>query len=288
VLFGGPVDFFTTIELENTNLLKMTWNFKLFIGLALPWAFFALTNPQVSQRMFVSNDVKSLKRMVTYFAIFGLIYTIITTLLGFAAANYLPGLEAADSAMPNLLTEVPTILAIVIFIGIFAAASSTLGSIVLTLSSMTTRDIASTIKPDISEYKQLIIGKTTIIGIILICIVFANLRLNLIAILSAMASGGLLVTAPPLIGTFFWKRGTAKGAFTSMLVGGSLTAFLYMNGEFEWLYLQGYYPFGWWPSIWGLGVTVILFIIVSLLTQPPEDAEKFIESINEEMEKEGF
>lgn len=125
--FGGPVSFFNTLQSQNPGLLKMSWDPKLFIGLSLPWAFFALTNPQVSQRLFVSKDVDSLKRMIIYFSLFGLIYTVITTLLGFSAGNILPGLDKADQAMPVLLTQVPQILALIIFLGIFAAASSTLG-----------------------------------------------------------------------------------------------------------------------------------------------------------------
>lgn len=287
-LFGGPIDFFTTVQADTPELLRVTWDFKMFFGLALPWAFFALTNPQVSQRMFVSKNIKSLKRMVIYFSIFGLIYTVITTLLGFAAANYVPGLETADTAMPALLAEVPTILALIIFIGIFAAASSTLGSIVLTLSSMTTRDIAKKIKPGISEKVEMWIGRSVIPIVIIICIIFASLRLDLIAILSAMASGGLLVTAPPLIGAFFWKRGTAKGAFSSMAVGGFLTGLLYLNGEYHMFSINGYYPFGWWPPVWGLLTTILIFVGVSLATEPPEDVDEFMEEVEDEMEKHGF
>ncbi|MFW6040279.1 MAG: sodium:solute symporter family protein [Thermoplasmatota archaeon] len=279
VFFGGPVSFFTTIELQNPDLLKMNWSFKMFIGLSLPWAFFALTNPQVSQRMFVSKNVKSLKKMIIYFAIFGLVYTIITTLLGFSAANHIPGLADADEAMPALLGNVPTLLALIIFISIFAAASSTLGSIVLTLSSMTTRDIATAFNKELSERAQLIIGKTTIIVIIVVCIFFASLRLNLIAILSAMASGGLLVTAPSLIGTFFWKNGTAEGAIVSMAVGGTLTGAMYVGN---------YYPLGWWPSIWGFVITILLFVGVSYFTETPEKTDKFLNEVDKEMEKHGF
>ncbi len=278
-IFQGPVNFFSTISSQNPELLQFTWSIEMFIGLSLPWAFFALTNPQVSQRMFVSKDVKSLKNMVIFFSLFAFIYTIITSLFGFAIANHIPGLAVADQAMPTLLSQVPTVLAVIIFVGIFAAASSTLGSVILTLSSMTTRDLAQPLGKNLSEKQQLLIGKSTIVLLILVCIIFASLRLELIAVLSAMASGGLLVTAPALIGTFFWKKGTSQGAIISMLVGGFVTGSMF---------IFNIYPLGWWPSIWGFVVTIILYIGVSLATSPPEKAEEFLEVVDEEMKKNGF
>ncbi|MFW5898560.1 MAG: sodium:solute symporter family protein [Candidatus Saliniplasma sp.] len=278
-IFNGPIDFFSTISIQNPELLRFTWDIETFIGLSLPWAFFALTNPQVSQRMFVSKDVKSLKKMVIYFSIFAFIYTIITTLFGFAIANHIPGLATADSAMPKLLAQVPAVLAVIIFVGIFAAASSTLGSVILTLSSMTTRDLAQPLGENFSEKQQLLIGKGTIVVLIFVCIIFASLKLELIAVLSAMASGGLLVTAPALIGTFFWKRGTAAGALTSMMGGGIVTGSMF---------IFNIYPFGWWPSIWGFMVTIILYVSVSLFTSPPEGSDEFLEAVEQEMEKHGF
>ncbi len=280
--FGGPSGFVTQITTEQSHLLELNWDLSMFIGLTLPWAFFALTNPQVSQRMFVSDSVKSIKKMILYFSIFALVYTIITTLLGFSIAG--TGLEVGadpDSAMPVLLGNVPIILALVVFVSIFAAATSTLSSITLTLSSLGSRDLVKKIKPSISEKLEVYSGKIIIILILLSCIVFANLRLDMIAVLSSMASGGLLVMAPSIIGSFFWKRSTTEGALSSMVVGGVITASMYIAGE-------AYYPLGWWPSFWGLLVTLGLFVGVSLMTEPPEGTEEFLDEVEEGVEKHGM
>jgi len=272
--FGSPSGFFTTITTENSNLLKLNWNPRLFIGLALPWAFFALTNPQVSQRMFIPDKVSSIKRMIIYFSIFGFIYTIISTLFGLQAANLLPGLTNPDKAMPVLLTKIPTALGLIIFIGIFAAATSTLGSIILTLSSAVSRDIVHNFKPSISEKLELFSGKLFIPLLLGATVVFAWVQPGLIAVLSSMASGGLLVTAPALIGAFFWKQGTGAGALTSMVAGGIITGVMYA---------KGFHPLGWWPSVWGFGVTVFLFLVVSLFTNAPGIAEEFVNTTNKRM-----
>jgi len=60
--FGGFNQFFQVIQNDHSDLLaadKMPY--QRFLGLTIPWLFFALTNPQVAQRMFISRDKKSLK-----------------------------------------------------------------------------------------------------------------------------------------------------------------------------------------------------------------------------------
>ncbi len=277
--FGSPAGFFSTVMKESPELLRISWDIEKFIGLSLPWAFFALSNPQVSQRMFVSENITSLKRMIIYFSIFGFIYTIITTLLGFSAANIVPGLSEADMAMPALLSKVPTVLGLVVFVGIFAAATSTLGSIILTLSSMGVRNIANPLKPELSEGREMLVGKAIIPLLIVVCILFARLRLDLIAVLSSMASGGLMVTVPAFIGAFFWKEGTASGAIWSMVIGGTITASLYISG---WNLL------GIPPAVWGIISTTAIFVVFSKLTETSEEGVEFIEYIEKKKEEHRF
>ncbi|KXB05495.1 hypothetical protein AKJ50_00770 [candidate division MSBL1 archaeon SCGC-AAA382A13] len=277
--FGSPIEFISTISTQNPELLKINWSFKRFLGLSLPWAFFALSNPQVSQRMFVSENIASLKRMIIYFSIFGFIYTIITTLLGFSAANILPGLEVADQAMPALLKKVPISLGLIVFVGIFAAATSTLGSIILTLSSLGTENIVKPLKPEISENTRIFIGRIIILGLLIICVGFSALKFNLIAILSSMASGGLLISVPAFFGAFFWREGTDIGAIWSIIIGGTITGALYISG---------WNPFGWWPPIWGLLISTSIFIGLSLITETPEKADEFINHLEKEIDKHNF
>lgn len=271
--FGSPLEFGRELVLKRPELLQMRWQPAFFIGITLPWAFFALTNPQASQRMFIAADGGSLRRMVVYFSLFGLAYTLITTLFGFQASLILPELENADRAMPLLLAHLPAAMSLLIFIGIFAAAASTLGSIVLTLSSIVSRDVFRVMAPKASEQTELIVGKVFIPVIVAACVVFAWMQPGLIAVLSSMASGGLLVAAPALIGAFFWRRSGTYGALVSILVGGIITGIMYGTGM---------RPLGWWPSVWGALISAALFIAVSLFERPPKSAGTFLETVGRE------
>ena len=271
--FGSPDGFVQEIEIQNPASLQVSWSFPMFLGLTLPWMFFAITNPQVSQRLFIPRDKGSLRKMVVGFSIFGFIYTIICAILGIASSTIHPGLSVRDQAMPTLLTHVPEIIALVILVGITAAAISTINSIVLTLSSMFSRDIYGAHRRE--EEKELLVGKLIIPLILVVCFIFAQFEWKSIVVLSTMSSGGLLMLLPTILGTFFWKRGTASGALASIGFGGLITGGLY---------IMDIKPFGQWPPVWGILVATALFVSISLITEPPKEAE-FVDKIREEMKK---
>ncbi len=269
-----PQGFVKTLS-ATPELLKVNWSMSLFIGLTLPWAFFAVTNPQVVQRLYTPKNPRSLRNMILGFSFFGLVYTLICGLLGFSMAMISPGLENADQAMPLLLSKVPVSLGLVVTVSIMAAAVSTLNSVVLTLGSMFGRDVARPLFKGLSERGELMVGRIMIPVITLACFAFAQFRFDLIVVLSSMASGGLLMQLPAVIGAFFWKRATAWGALSSLVLGGSVVAFLSM---------ANLKPMGQWPSVWGLAVSTLAFILVSLMTSPPE-TDLFFDGMNGEIAK---
>ncbi|MBT2218286.1 sodium:solute symporter family protein [Virgibacillus dakarensis] len=280
---GGFGSFFATLQTDHPDALSVPgngyFNFLTFLGLTLPWFFFSLSNPQVSQRMFMPASLKGLRQMLIGFLVFGFIYTFVSVLWGFSALQMFPDLTTADLATPKLLSSdlVPPVLGVIVMIGILAAAVSTIDSIMLTLSSMVARDVYGNLQKDASDAKQLRVGKIVIPIIAILAFAFAELELNLIAILSVAASSGLIVTVPAFFGTFFWRRGTAAGVISSVSIG----AVLVMMLEFT-----GLKPFGLAAGIWGLIISTVLFIGVSLATKAPvKKAELFITILKTKPEK---
>jgi SSS family solute:Na+ symporter len=281
---GGFVEFFASISTQYPEFLTVPgpgfFSFKTFLGLSLPWFFFSISNPQVSQRLFIPRDLSAMKTMIKGFLGFGFIYTLISVIWGFSAKLLIPGLENADMATPQLLASeyVPTILALTAMIGITAAAISTIDSIMLTLSSLVVRDLFNKFEDqdNLKQLRQLKIAKIAIIIIALLGMLFAFQELDLIASLSVAASVGLMVVVPSMFGAFFWKGATAAGSLSSIIIG-SFTA----------VYLQfsGWRPFGHSAGVWTLIVCVIVFITVSLFTEAQkEKADEFIDYLNQECE----
>lgn len=268
---GGPLAFVTTLERDHGPWLSVPgpgyFDIATFIGLSLPWFFFSISNPQVSQRLFVPRSIASMRVMVLGFLCFGFVYTLLSIVWGFSALVLFPGLENPDLATPRLLSSgiVPPLLAVVVMVGITAAAISTVDSILLTLSSMLSRDIYANLARRRDEARQLLAGRLVIPAIALLAFLFARLRLDLIAVLSVASSAGLLVMVPAIVGAFFWRRGSAAGAGWSMVIGAVVVLLLQFGG---------WRPLGQWPGVWGLAVATMVYVGISVATRPAEEGAR--------------
>ncbi len=250
---GGVSSFFQIIQNDHTELLaanKMPYH--RFLGLTVPWLFFALTNPQVAQRMFIPKDQKSLKTMIIGFSIFGLIYTLIVVHLGLAARHIFPEVTNTDMITPLILEKTPVLLALIVFLGIVAASVSTINSIILTLSSMCTVDIYSQLF-EVEEKTKLIFGKIMVPVIAILAFFFSLGKFGIIVELSVMSSAGLLALAPSYFG-IFWPKRDLIAALSSIIIGGLSVITMYF---------MGYYPLGIWPGVWCIIISTIIFIVIS-------------------------
>lgn len=272
---GGFAVLFDKLSQVDGQVLAMPgpgfFSFATFLGLTVPWFFFSLSNPQVSQRLCMLKSMRAMRQMLIGFLVFGFIYTLVSVLWGFSALVAFPGLAKADLATPTLLGSVYVlpVLAVVVMIGIIAAAVSTIDSIMLTLSSMVARDVYAHAARGAGEDRQLRMGKWMLPVIAVVAFVFAQLQLNLIAVLSVAASTGLAVTVPAIIGAFFWRRGTATGSLLSIVGGGVVVLAMYL-GKVA--------PLGFSAGVWVLPVSTLLFVVGSLVTAPPQErAHSFLQ-----------
>jgi len=289
--FGGFAEFFARMNRDIPELLSGPglFKFNVFVGLALPWLFFSISNPQVTQRLFVPQSVKAFKQMIGGFLVFGFLYTLVSVFWGFGARLLIPDLQSADLATPALLALpiIPRLIAVIVMVGILSAAISTIDSILLSLSSMAARDILKAgFAAGMTEASELRLGKLIIPILAVVFFVFAYWAAGksglafMIAPLASAASAGLLMAVPAIVGAFFWRRATAAGALGSML-GGSIVVLI--------LQLTGTKPLGVWPGVWGLAAGILLYIAISLFTQAPaEKAEEFIGYLEKNLQKYRF
>lgn len=274
---GGVGEFIELTATERGEWLAVPgpglFDFTTFIGLTLPWFFFSISNPQVSQRLFTTESLGALRTMIAGFLILGFVYTLISVLWGFAALHLVPDLDQPDLATPTLLASdaIPVPIAVVLMIGIVAAAVSTVDSILLTLGSMVARDVYRPLASGRRGPTEIVIGKLVVLAVTALALAFAWLRLDLISVLSVASSTGLLVTVPAIVGAFFWRGGTAAGALSSVAIAGvTVTA----------LQLTGTNPLGVPAAVWGLALALALFLGVSRATKPPtEKARAFVDDI---------
>lgn len=286
---GGLGSFLERIEAERGAWLAQPgpglFSFWTFVAFTLPWFFFSLSNPQVSQRLFTVRDPRAMRTMIVGFLSFGLVFTLISILWGFAALLKLPELGNPDLATPGLLATgaVPVWLAVLLIVGILAAAITTVDSIALSLASMVGRDVYRARLRDPSDAKELLVGKIVVLVMITAAALFATLELQLITVLAVTSSAGLMVTVPAIVGAFFWRGATRAGALASVF-GGTLLVAWFKSAPFNpWVVGR---PFGIPDVVWIFAATVILYVVVSWLTRPPADRGRaFIDDLRPELDR---
>ncbi|RKX76751.1 MAG: sodium:solute symporter family protein [Spirochaetes bacterium] len=232
------------------------WTPARFINLTLPWCFFALTNPQVSQRLFILRDRNALKRMIILFGIFGFLYTLIVTLMGFSAKygtikGIFPQIADRDSVIIEVLdlmmSRFTTWIALPLALSIVFASVSTANSIILSLASMFSRDVASQ-RENVWWGRIFIIILTAVVGI------FSLTRPAYLVELSVASSKILLCFVPLFFGLFHWGKG---GRYTGIfaLVGGAsagiVTSFFGLS----------------WGSVYTIIIAFILFFLGNVVDE---------------------
>ncbi|RLF91798.1 sodium:solute symporter family protein [Thermococci archaeon] len=227
------------------------WTPVKFISLATPWFFFSLTNPQVLQRVFVPKNKLALGRMIVLFGSFGLVYTVLVTLLGlelrFLTENgVFPKILDRDLVTPTLLGLVPEWLLIAVSLSIVAAAITTANSIVLTLSSMLSRDV-------LGEKRRVVVGKMGIVGLTIMVMAFASKRPDYIVELAVLSSTILLCQLPSILGTIHLKK-TGKHSSIFSMISGFLTSTL--------MAIYSLNPLGIPYSVWTLLISLSVYLLL--------------------------
>jgi len=202
------------------------WTLPTFAAFSLPWVFFAVTNPQALQRLYMPKDEKALRDMIKWFGVFGLTYTIIVTLIGLLAyaASATGAIDMsiplspkyADRVTPTLLTYTGPLLGSIVFTSIIAAAVSTADSILLTLASSASQDLTP---PGASERARRAAGVATMIVVGLMMAAIALARVAYIVKLSVLSSLILLGLAPPILGLLAGLRPRPVFTGIAMLSG---------------------------------------------------------------------
>lgn len=186
------------------------WTFERFISLTIPWIFFALTNPQVLQKVYVSNNEKSLTKGIILFLIAGFILTITMVLVGLGGA----GLYKLSTKDPNMIT--PMLMSnfsidfqLALALAVWAAALSTFNSILLTLASI--------IDVDLIGKRSVKIGRMAILGITVIVGIFSFYTVAPVVILAVSSSAALLYLAPILIVSILRGLSRKEASFLTLL-----------------------------------------------------------------------
>lgn len=221
--------------------------------------------PHAIQRIYAAGSELTLKRSLTWMAWAPFVTSGFVFLIGIIGIKAYPGLSEGDSEqlvgmMANHIASQNGFFywaMIILFGGIIAAIVSTADSVLLTLSSVISKDIYGRyINKSASDQKQIFIGK--IIGVViviglLILAWYPPATLYQIFILKFEL---LIQIAPAFIIGLYWKQMHAAAVFIGMLVGTIVASYMAF---------ASLTPFGIGSGLWGLFVNTILAVVFSLI-----------------------
>jgi SSS family solute:Na+ symporter len=206
-----------------------------------------------------------------------LLLTLAAGLIGYVGITVFPGVEP-DTVTVQFIQALPLLLAGPMAAAGAAAAKSTADSILLTIGSIYVKDIHAPFVQSVGSQRRLV-GITRIVTVAftaLATIAAINPPELLLQYVLDLSFPGFLLLLPVTAAAVYWRRATSQGAI-SALVAGLITLVL---TTFVWSNALNIYP-----GIWGLVVSSVVLIIVSLLT-PPTDKEitdrihGFLESVD--------
>jgi Na+/proline symporter len=224
-----------------------------------------VATPEKLVRLYSMKDMRHLRRgvLLAIVAATGLNLTIFVIAL--AAIILFPGLPTGDLAMPMVARAVlPPLLGGLLLAAIAAAIMSTVSALLLVAGSALARDLYGTFRPASSDRKRLLVGRVGIlvVGIAPLLLVLSGVGRGelvqfIVLLYTAVMASSFFV---PVVLGVYWSRATKAGALASM-AGGVLTCFAW----------KVFGAPGVDPVLPGLAVSLVLFILVSLVTTRPSD-----------------
>jgi SSS family solute:Na+ symporter/sodium/pantothenate symporter len=259
------------------------------IGLAVSfffmWAITGMGQPSTMVRLMAFRDSRTLRYSILYLTVYNFAIYVPLVLIFIAARAILPDLSKTDEVMPRLVVTLANpYVAGLILAAPYGAVMSTVSGWLLIISSGLVRDLYQRfLRPAASEkeIERASYAATVAVGVVVALLALRPpeyLQLIVVFSSSGMASAFLM---PAVLGAF-WRRANHQGAIAAMAAGASTTLLLYLTG-----YLMGlsgydpgigasggvfvpYYLGGLDPCVWGLGVSLVAGVTVSLLTAPPD------------------
>jgi SSS family solute:Na+ symporter len=229
------------------------------VTLLVTYTLGLLIGQDIWQRVFTARTPKVATWGGIVSGLYCLIYAFAGALIGMATKSLLPGIGEKDTAFATAVEQfLPMGVRGLVLAAALAALMSTSSGALIASSTVAANDIwprltgRSGSKEDVHTNRLF----TLVLGVI--AIVLAMLVEGVIAALTVaynLLVGGLLVA---IVGGLVWKRGNRQGALASM-ASGALTVVIVMftNG------LEANEVI-----FYGLGVSLVFHVVVSLLTPP--------------------
>jgi SSS family solute:Na+ symporter len=241
------------------------WSPAMVLTTALVIGLGGFSWPQISQRMYATRSLKTIKTLAVIFPIAALFVNIPPIFIGLAGRVQYPNLKNADLVFPMMMNElIPPAIGIIILLAIMSAIMSTVSGMVLSITSILVRDVwVRFFDPKAATDARINkISRFMLVLVVAGALAFVFWGPKTLVGLLIDASGPIMMQVLiVLAGGLYWKRATKEGAIVSMIASELFLILLWTKAIV--IPIKGIHN-GVWAMILGVG----LYIVVSLVTKP--------------------
>ncbi|MDH3709249.1 MAG: sodium:solute symporter family protein [Cyclobacteriaceae bacterium] len=203
--FGGVRAMFEEVEIVNEALLsvpgpKGLFDFQFLLGSMIAISLMPYTQPQISTRLVILKNVKSLYKMAISLGIFGIIIILPTAFMGMYGAVLYPEFSTSEFLNKTYIGDQTNFVASVVMIGIIAAAISTSDSQLFALGG----ELRSILKGE--DRKMVKYARVGIFFFALIALLFALMSSDELALLARTSFAGTALLAPMILTGIFYDH----------------------------------------------------------------------------------
>ncbi len=235
--------------------------------------------PHIFQRFYTAKSVKTAKLTAALTPFQGIL-NVAVTIIGLAGILLVTKTIKADEVLIEVLREHTSLWFFgIVCAGAMAAAMSTGSTVIHSIASMTGKDIyCRYVNPKASPNVVTNITRFAVLFFSALAYIFALKTPATLVYILLMAYGGISQFLPAVVGALFWPRANTKGVLAGLIVGLVITGiFTFSSGNLK-------HPLGIHAGFWGLCINFLIFLIVSITTNPdPQNVvSKFFEKISRE------
>lgn len=258
-----------------------TW-YAFFLGYPVLGIWYWCTDQTIVQRVLGAKSSVDAQKGALFAGLLKILPLFIIILPGVLAyALFQEQISHPNETLPVLIQNLlPSGLKGLFAAALLAALMSTVSAALNSCSSLVSLDIIKRVNKDVTESAQIYYGRITAVVVMILAILWSTQAARFDSIFQAINDIGTAI-APPISAVFllgvFYRRGTKDAAYYTLLIGFILGIALFLL-DFEPVSGQKFIshglgiPFlmrGWWLFC----ISVVLFVIISQFTSPPEQAQ---------------
>lgn len=265
--------------LQKSNPAGLPW-YAVFLGYPILGIWYWCTDQTIVQRVLGAKSERDAQLGPLFTGLLKILPVFIMVFPGVIGYVLFKDIIGNDSnqTLPVLITQlVPTGLKGLISAGLLAALMSTIAAALNSSATLVAVDVVKRIKPEISDEKQIRIGRVSAVVVMLLAAAWSTQGGRYSSIFEAINAIAAHL-APPISAVFlwgvFWRRGTKQAALATLAAGFSIgfAAFLVdlpVIGSEKIITHKWGIPFM-MQAWWAFCICSLVFVIVSLLTPRPD------------------